>query len=400
MSIGSFPPELLAQIFAAASLNTREITEISHVSQQWRNAVLGASELWLHVHITDYDLEHIDIFLEHLRRSQQRPIQLQLELVSSQPIATLTQTRAFFEAVVVPHLTRCYSLTIHAERPVWEVFLAVCGQQTFPLLRKLDVMDLHWDHGPSPENLAFPLPLIHPLKELAVHTMSIGHATLPLLRVLRAGGHLLRLVGPDGRIDRWFLDGPQRLELCDLPVPRMHFQTEEERSNAISSVVYLKLSKLFASISTHGTQNDLTPFFDALQTPNVRTLELESFYGRAWDDFLFSLSVHKTKYPRLTALVLKSFDFRDREEHFARTKYILRSFPGLESVVLVKCPASTWEIVLYVLMLYPTLCPSVHMIEVDGVLLERNEPLPFALACLYPDKREERRRQAFFSDQD
>ncbi|KAJ7172315.1 hypothetical protein C8R46DRAFT_1085511 [Mycena filopes] len=398
--ITTFPPEILAEIFGAASLDTHEITEISHVSRQWRSAVLGASELWVDVHLKDYDLDYPDIVLDYLQRSQQRPLRLQLELNSPQPTATHMQTRAFLGAVVAPNLARCSSLTIQAERWVWEIILAVCGQhETFPLLRKLDITDLHWDHdGASLQNLSFPLPPDHPLEELAVNTMGVGDAVLPHLRVLRIGGHLLRLIDPDGRIDRWLLDGPQRLELYGLPIPPMHFQTQEERSDAVSSVTYLKLGKVHASLSTQGTQYDCAPFFDALETPNVRTLELESFYGRAWDDFLFSLSVPTTKYPLLTALVLRSFDFRERDENFARTRYFLRSLPGLESVVMVNCPASTWELVLHVLMLHSTLCPSVSTIEVDGVLLERNEPLPFAIACLYTEDREKRQGRAYYRE--
>jgi hypothetical protein len=245
--------------------------------------------------------------------------------------------------------------------------------------------------NPPPDELIFPLPQNHPrLEELAMHTMSVGDVPLPRMHTLCVGGQLRRLVGADGRINRWLLQGPQKLEFCNLPIPPMHFQTEEERSTGASSVMHLKLARIYASTSVHGTQNDCAPFFDALQTPRIRTLELESFHGRAWEDFLFTLHTPTLKYPLLTALWLKSFDFQDLS--YAMVRFFLRSFPGLESVVLTECPVSTWETVLHVLALQPALCPSVSVVEVNGVLLDRNEPLPFATTCLLEDRDEQKRR--------
>jgi hypothetical protein len=270
-------------------------------------------------------------------------------------------------------------------------------------LRALDIMEaFYWSREqphPSPDELTFPLPQNHPLEKLVMHGMNVGDVVLPRMRALRVGD-LRGLVGADGRINSWLLQGPRKLELCHLEIPPMHFQTAEERVPAASSVVHLKLARIHASSSVHGTQNDCAPFFDALETPRIRTLELEEFHGRVWEDFLFALHTPTLKYPLLTTLLLKSFDFQDLS--YTGVTFFLRSFPGLESVVLTGCPSVTWECCVHVLMLHPALCPKVSLVEVNGVLLDRHEPLPFATARLLEDheKRERRVQRRSFDNQE
>ncbi|KAJ7685348.1 hypothetical protein DFH06DRAFT_1118833 [Mycena polygramma] len=252
---------------------------------------------------------------------------------------------------------------------------------------------------PDPNELTFVLPQNHRLEELSIHGINVGDIALPHMRALRVGGQLQGLVSPDGQINRWLLHGPQTLELCNLPIPPMYFQTDE-RGGGASSVLHLKLARIYASTTADGIQDDCAPFFDALQTPRIQTLELESFYGRAWEDFLFALNTPALKYPLLTALVLKSFDFQNLS--YVGVGFFLRSFPGLESIVLAGCPLSTWEMVLHVLILHPELCASVDAVEVNGVLLNRRELLPFAMVGLLEDheNREHRAKRSFFRPND
>ncbi|KAJ6525617.1 hypothetical protein B0H19DRAFT_1275985 [Mycena capillaripes] len=403
MSIPLFPSEILTAIFGAMSLDVLDITTVSHVSRWWRNAALGASELWLNIQVKDDDVnKHPDVVLAHFRRSQPRAICLELQFTSMEPPATPSQMQAFLQTVVQPNVQRCGSLTVQATQLGWDAIFATFGQETYPLLRVLDILAVHYWTRVQPhalEEFTFALPANHPrLEELAIYGINVGDVALPRIHTLRVGGKLRGLVTADGRINRWLLQGPQRLELCNLDIPPMHFQTqrEEERSVWTSSVLHLKLAQIYASRSSYGTQNDCAPFFDALQTPQIQTLELESFHGRAWEDFLFTLSTPTIKYPVLTALWLKSFDFRDLS--YAGVGFFLRCFPGLESVVLAACPLSTWETVLHILMLHSALCPSTFVVEVDGVLLDRKEPLPFAAASLL-EGHEKRERRAWLPEQ-
>ncbi|KAJ7741590.1 hypothetical protein DFH07DRAFT_55749 [Mycena maculata] len=389
--IQSFPLEILGEIFTAPELDVLDVTSASHVSRWWRDAALEATELWLNVSIRDCDTEHADVVLDHLQRSRCRPICLELLFTSKESPTTSLEIRALLEAVVQPNIRRCRSLTAQATRANWDAILATFGRETYPLLRTLDIMFVHFSTTEHPlrdpgQEITFPLPENHPLDELAVYSMNVGNVVLPQMRALRVGGLLDGLVGTDGRINRCLLDGPQRLELRNLAIPPMQFQTEEE-SRATSSVVFLKLSRIYASTSPHGTQNDCAPFFDALQTPLIRTLELEKIYGRAWEDFLFALNTPKQKYPFLAELLLTSFDFQRLS--YAGVAFFLSCFPGLETVVLSGGPSSTWESVWHVLMLHPSLCPSVGAVEANGVLLNREEPLPFACACLLEEPKDQ-----------
>ncbi|KAJ7510036.1 hypothetical protein B0H11DRAFT_1900433 [Mycena galericulata] len=352
--IQSFPSEILGEIFAAAGLDEFDVNSASHVSRWWRKAALAASELWLNIQIRDYDSKHTAVVLDRFRRSSCRPISLKLQFTSRESPTTPRENA---------RVPRGHSPAQSSALPFFD-----CGGNpaelgcdfshiwpgTYPLLRTLDLMLVHFytRENPQPdpaEEITFPLPENHALEELALYTINVGNVVLPQMRVLRLGGLLAQLVGPNGRINRWILDGPQRLELHRLPIPRMHLQTEEAPRASTSSVVYLKLSGIYASISAHGTQNDCAPFFDALQTPLIHTLELEHFYGRVWDDFLFALSTPKPKYPLLTTLRLKEFKFRKLS--YASVGFFLCCFPGLESLVLTGCPSSTWESVWHVLTL-------------------------------------------------
>ncbi|KAJ7343320.1 hypothetical protein DFH08DRAFT_810787 [Mycena albidolilacea] len=406
MSIQFFPSEILAQIFATASQGNEgmiELTHVSAVSRWWRAATLCASELWLNIYILETDINHADVVLDDFQRSQERPVSLDLEFTSQEPHATPSQMRTFLESVVQSNIKRCRSLTVWATRPVWDAILATFEQETYPVLRALDIMEaFYWSREqphPSPDELTFPLPRNHPLEKLVMHAMNVGDVMLPRMRALRVGD-LRGLVGADGRINSWLLQGSRKLELCHLEIPPMHFQTVEERIPAASSVVHLKLARIHASSSAYGTQNDCAPFFDALETPQIRTLELEEFHGRVWEDFLFTLHTPTLKYPLLTILLLKSFDFQDLS--YTGVTLFLRSFPGLESVVLTGCPLVTWECCIHVLMLHPALCPNVSLVEVNGVLLDRHEPLPFATARLLEDheKRERRIQGRSFENQE
>jgi hypothetical protein len=387
--IRSFPPEILAAIFAARAQVASDLNAISHVSRWWRDAAIGASELWLNMKIEDYDTNHLEVVLQHFRRSQGRPISLEILFTSEEPPATPPQLLAFFEVAVKPNLQRCWSLTVHATRPVWDALSVVCGEEAYPLLRVLDVMApqsfVDWNSLANLEDeLTFTLPPNHPLEELSVHAMGVGEVHLPCIRVLRAGGRLRRLLGPDERINRWLVNGPQLLELRSFTIPSMHFQTEDEQSLPASSVQHLKLSWMYASRRADGGQNDCAPFFDALQTPSIHTLELESFQGRVWEDFLFALNTPTRKYPELTTLRLKAMNLRDLP--YVGVSFFLCCFPELEVVTLDGCPVSTWESVVDVLVLHPDLCPSVTVVEVNDVMLNRQEPLPFASACLLEER--------------
>ncbi|KAJ7097776.1 hypothetical protein B0H15DRAFT_619201 [Mycena belliarum] len=384
--IRTFPSEILAKIFGTPPLNAADVSAVSHVSRWWRVAAVGASELWVDVHIEDNDVNHTEVVMEYLRRSQARAISLKIRLSSRPSPVTLPQLCTFLEATVKPNLRRCRSLKVQATRQSWIAISAVFREETYPLLRLLDVMAVHFfakssqRPGASTEELTFALPPYHPLQELSLHTMSVGNVPLPALHALRLSGRLHNIVGADGRFNRWLLEGPRKLELCRLAVPAMQFHGQDEESTNMSSVLHLKLAWIYASMDGHGAQNDCVPFFDALQMPLLRTLELESFHGRAWEDFLFALNTPKLKYPRLTTLHLKAFDFQGLS--YPGVSFFLSCFPELGSVILTGCPLSTWEAVLDVLMLHPDLCPCLDAVEINGVLLYREEPLPFACACL------------------
>ncbi|KAJ7709745.1 hypothetical protein B0H17DRAFT_236322 [Mycena rosella] len=387
-----FPAELLAVILAAPALDASDVATASHVSRWWRDAAVGASELWLNVRIKDRATNHADVVLEHFRRSQQRPICLEIQFTSKTPPFTPSQLRAFLEVTVKPNLGRCRSLTMRATPPSWDAFSATCGEEPYPLLRTLEVTTVHivTKLTLQSEEPRFALPQNHPLEQLSLHAMSVGDVQLPCMHMLRVGGQLRGLVGADGQINRRLLDGPRRLEICSLAIPPMHFQTQDEDDTEVSSVEHLKLSWMYASINGHGGQNDCAPFFDALQTPLIRTLQLESFHGRVWEDFLFSLNVPTPKYPLLTTLQLTTFDFQQLS--YEGIGFFFCCFPGLEAIVFVRCPLSTWESAVHVLMLHPALCPSLSAVEVNGVLLNREEPLPFATVILLAEDASTRRR--------
>ncbi|KAJ6502390.1 hypothetical protein C8R45DRAFT_618339 [Mycena sanguinolenta] len=387
-----FPPEILAEIFTNLSQDpSEEITTVSHVSRWWRCATLGCSELWINIHILEKDVNHADVVLDHFGRSQQRPISLCLEFTAEEPPATPSQVHAFLKSVVRPNIARCDKLMIWAVHSAWEVILAAFEQETYPLLRELSILDLRH----SSDELVFPLPQNHPLEELIMVAINVGEVALPQIRELHVSD-FCRLVGADGCINSWLLHGPKKLELCHMEIPPMHFQIEEERVVGVSSVEYLLLSKIYAS-NTQGIQHDCAPFFDALQTPLIRTLQLEEFHGRVWEDFLFALQTPTVKYPLLTTLVLKSFDFQDLS--YAGIAFFLHSFPALEWIMFFDCPLATWECCIHTLMLRPTLCPSVFAVVVNGVLLNRNEPLPFATACLVEDEEASEHRDGRAGDE-
>ncbi|KAJ7174006.1 hypothetical protein C8R43DRAFT_633589 [Mycena crocata] len=106
--IHSSPSEILVEIFA--ELDTLDITDTSH---WWREAILRASNLWLNIEIMDYDTNHAEVVLDHLRRSQQRPISLVVKFFPRPPTSS-SGIRTFLEAVIQPNLVRCRSLTVHA----------------------------------------------------------------------------------------------------------------------------------------------------------------------------------------------------------------------------------------------------------------------------------------------
>ncbi|KAK7020479.1 hypothetical protein R3P38DRAFT_3272476 [Favolaschia claudopus] len=385
--IQSLPSEILIQIWATVSQHKiRRLIPITQVCARWRAVALGASELWLDIQIFERDINHSEVVLEHFRRSQDRPIRLELQLISRKRLATSSRIHTFFQSVVLPNIWRCWSLTVRGTTRAWEVVLPQLAHQTFPLLRELDIADVeYWLSVSSPPNrqdLTFPLLANHPIEKLAMHAINVGQVALPCLRALRVGD-MDGVIGDDGYINEWLLEGPESLELCRWVIPAMYFQTADDRVRGVSSVKHLKLAHLHASTTTEGTQNDCAPFFDALETPAIRTLELEAFHGRVLEDFMFSLqpqTVGTAKYSLVSRLTLRSLDFP--KPSYRAVAFFLVSFPALESIAVIDCPQPTWECCIQVLTLDPTRCPKVSTVEVNGVRLERNEPLPFALADL------------------
>ncbi|KAJ6630604.1 hypothetical protein B0H10DRAFT_2427710 [Mycena sp. CBHHK59/15] len=376
--IHTFPSEILGEIFLASHF--KEVISASHVSRQWRQAAIGTSELWLSVGIHDRNVKHSDVLVTLLQRSQRRKICLQLHLMS--PPVDRRQLQDFM-VLVKPHLCRCHTLTVYAPRSRWErLLLPAFDLETWPSLRHLEIASIlpapatSVPHNPIDQPV-FPLPGHHPLQILALRGIDVGEVPLPHMTTIRVTGRPRRLVGDDGCLNRWFIDGPLAVALEGVAIPDMQFQDEDTPAYG-GSVQHLTLSKLIAAVDEHGLQTDCTPFFDALQTPHVRTLHLEAFYGRVWDDFLFSLNTAKPKYPEVARLRLLRFDFQGLP--YAGVLFFLYSFPALTCVVLAGCNTGTWESLIHVLMLHPphTLCPSLDHIHVDGVLLNRVEPLPFA----------------------
>ncbi|KAJ7331534.1 hypothetical protein DFH08DRAFT_966521 [Mycena albidolilacea] len=65
-----------------------------------------------------------------------------------------------------PNIKRCRSLTVWATHPVWDAILAMFEQETYSVLRALDIM----------EN--------HPLEKLVMQGMNVGDVVLPRMRAI------------------------------------------------------------------------------------------------------------------------------------------------------------------------------------------------------------------------
>jgi hypothetical protein len=348
-----------------------DIVGASHVSRHWRTAALGASELWLSMLIRSYDLEHDHVLLELLRRSGERKISLELQFTQRGPDSTRLQE--FLEAVVKPSLHRCRTLIVDAKKTTWDIILFAFDQEIYPSLR---VLKLNCAIG---SGVLFPLPDNHQVEEVTLYHVELDDVPLPCMRSLRVIGRLVSMVETNGKeLNRWFLDGPETLEFSDLTIPPMGFAQEEITPTL--TVLRLTLARIRPTTTTAGVEYDCAPFFDCLQTPLLRSLALDSLRGRTWEDFLFSLDTPQAKYPLVTTLSMKFFDFQDLA--YAGVAFFLRAFPALTSIILVKCKMPTWESIIHVLMLDPTLCLDLRGVEVDGVFLDREEPLPLAFAPL------------------
>ncbi|KAJ7063437.1 hypothetical protein C8F01DRAFT_77411 [Mycena amicta] len=338
MNIHSLPTEILISIFA--SLSRLELTRASHINRHWR-AVATSAESWSSLDIRERDAAHVEVIGWHLDRAKDRPLSLRVSLhVDSHVVLGL------LVALFRPALPRCVELAIHATPVGWDAVAAVVGGQTFLRLQTLDVA------------------VIQPSGDVVPHDTDLGTIQLPNLHTLHVRGQF-RLVDPNGNICKWLLDAQTRLELCDITIPPMFLQTEDNANS--SRAVELRLARIYASTNSDGVQHDCAPFFDALQTQatRVRVLKLEAFHGRVLEDFLFALGTPGYAYPSLTVLHLTVFALT-----FEAVRVFLRCFAKLEELVLLGCPSQTVDSVLQVLKTHDV-CPKLGGIVVDEALVSR-----------------------------
>ncbi|KAJ6505373.1 hypothetical protein C8R45DRAFT_1209144 [Mycena sanguinolenta] len=409
----TFPPEILSQIFAEATkyptTPSIDAVRLSQVCHPWRQAAIGDSSLWLEIGINTRDVHHIFVITQLFQRSLQRTISVGMNF--DEHPTSLEDGRLFRRLMILvsSHVCRARHLFIYAQLETWKIIAPAMVRQRFPNLSLLDLELIvppipgplpastevrsfanGWPvahRPPLPTPVVFPIPFNHPsLDRLRVKGISLSNTVFPNLELVRIGGNATRnLVGADGGLSRWLLQGPVSLYFEDLQIPPMHDYVEkpmDERED--STITHLILGGLSATPrqrpDVEGSfEHDCWAFFDSLYTPLVRCLQIDGWdlNGRSWPDFLDWLP-GDIRFPRLVDLRifgmhLEGMEYRDVAD-------FLGSFPRMRHLRLQSCLPGTWEIALEVLQMDATLCPKLKSIRLhDDLAILRNDPLPFAV---------------------
>ncbi|KAJ7842026.1 hypothetical protein B0H14DRAFT_2781837, partial [Mycena olivaceomarginata] len=333
-----FPLEVLSETFTVAEMS--HVVVLSHVCRQWREAALGDSALWLEIGVCNRDVHHIPIIIQLLQRSKGRKISIGMDFRDLQR----PENPALFGRLlrlVRTHLWRTCHLFIYAQWQTWQMIIAAFGNQAYPNLSLLDVEPVFsppvqtrdWGLQIPPNGMAepfaghtallqpvvFSIPHNHRLRVNGITLANTRFRNLALIRI--SGNHPPNLVGSDGRLNRWLLDGPKSLYLENMQIPPMLAyvpQNLEERK--ISTITHLILSGLSArSRAATGAdglpEHSCIPFFDSLYTPRVRCLQIDRWHlhSRVWTDFLEWLP-EDTRFPyvvdlRITGMHLQGMDY-------------------------------------------------------------------------------------------
>ncbi|KAJ6568804.1 hypothetical protein B0H19DRAFT_1231947 [Mycena capillaripes] len=410
--IQTFPYEVLSQIFIVTETFPKapyaDAVILSHVCHHWREAAVGDSSLWLQIGVCHRDVRHIQVIADLLRRSKTRKISIGMDFGAVQRPANPALFGRLLR-VIRAHLSRTCHLFIYAQWQTWQAIVMAFATQTYPSLTLLDVELIPpamrsgpWVYrvpvngGPAliavrtaPQRpVVFRIPHYHPLlNRLRISGISLGNAPLPNLALIRISGKTTpNLVGTDGRLHRWLLDGPKSLYFEDMQVPPMlSYVPQDIEHRQISTITHLILSGLRASPrAVPGVDGQLEhpciPFFDSLYTPELRCLQIDRWdiSSRVWQDFLSWLP-EDIRFPcvvdlRITGMHFEGMDYLD-------VAFFLGSFPHVRHVRLEDCWPGTWESALDILQMDETLCPGLQKIRLsDNLIMLRNDPLPFATA--------------------
>ncbi|KAK7065082.1 hypothetical protein R3P38DRAFT_3166100 [Favolaschia claudopus] len=187
---------------------------------------------------------------------------------------------------------------------------------------------------------------------------------LPSAQLIRIGTNSIHnLLGSDGRLNRWLLDGAMGLSFEDFDVPPMERGRRED---------------LF--------EHSCVEFFDALfrYTPLVRCLALVDWdlESRIWRDFVrwlglrYSQTTHRRPFPNVIELrmvgMFEQFNERARALVFIRLPLVAHD----QNRALSR---RDMGVMLDALRHDDTLCPSLKRIRLDdGLMVYRYSPFPFA----------------------
>ncbi|KAJ7060402.1 hypothetical protein C8F01DRAFT_1142521 [Mycena amicta] len=127
-------------------------------------------------------------------------------------------------------------------------------------------------------------------------------------------------------------------------------------------------------------QWDCLAFFDALHTPNVRCLSVDSWDLRtsAWLDMIATIvradNLTPSHFPHLREMKLTQMSL---PVDYMYTAAFFRGLPALKELGLYGCYPGTWEMTMAVLEMDETLCPEVTEVWLsETVCMTRNDPFP------------------------
>ncbi|KAK7007874.1 hypothetical protein R3P38DRAFT_2792009 [Favolaschia claudopus] len=419
----TFPYEVLSEIFlftvaSGALMSPKKALALSHVCQQWHYAALSDSTLWIGVAhgLCTRDLLHVDTVVQLLRRSGTRQIGMSLDFTETPNAQDVQQLRRLL-IVVRLHLPRIHSLYIRASYKWWQEIIGKFFRETFPVLRSLDIevlcpprvrysqeeSHILWfnsleSQDPMPTRPAphppvtFPFPRSHALLEkVYLSGITLTTPCLPSAQLIRIGTNSIHnLLGSDGRLNRWLLDGPMGLAFEDFDVlPMERYRPQNATDIPRSTVTHIMLNNIRAAYSGRPDdefEHSCVQFFDALfrSTPLVRCLALVDWdlESRVWRDFVrwlglrYSQTTHRRPFPNVIELRMHGMfeQFNER-----RARWFLSAFPLLRTIRIERCREGTWEMMLDALRHDDTLCPSLKRIRLDdGLMVYRYSPFPFA----------------------
>ncbi|KAJ6575812.1 hypothetical protein B0H10DRAFT_1963773 [Mycena sp. CBHHK59/15] len=341
-SIDDLPPELLYAILERASL--RAAVNLSHVSRFWRECCISYTELWCMIRVCNTDLKHVDVFRAFFDRSKEQPICLVMDF--SVPVTDRIEFRCFM-VLVASHIERCHQIWICASPVNYYTMINLFSDKKYP-----EPYCIHLD---IPTN----------------YTMTQGwhddqDALLPWFHVFHiqlTSNAVEEVRGPNLPLNPWFLCGPKQLAFHNIRIP---FFDQTNATQPIDflfpySITDLALSNLIASEGSDGDELDCSPFFRALETPNLRRLRLDGMEisERVWNDFIAALP-STPRYPFLTELMFRDMHIWPMDPFVS----LLRSTPALITLVFLECSPGS-KLPLWDVIAEKSLCPSLKEIKVD-----------------------------------